>query len=374
MINQLQIINFKSHKSTIVDLKNLTIFCGENGVGKSSVIQSLLLLKQTHDKSKLQEHLSLNFPLCNIGKTKDALYEFNDGVDKNKIIFKISDAHKDYCWVFDASKEYDFLNRINNIEESKDYNKLSLFTSNFQYISAARVADYKSNDYEVVTNKQLSINEGKGELTAHFLYEYQKEIVVNKELLHETESDPYLLSQTSAWEREISKGVNVLPKKVGENYEIRYSFDTPDYGKTQEFSSSNVGFGLSYTLPILIAILSAQKDALIIIENPEAHLHPNGIGRLTELICLASQAGIQIIIETHSDHIINGILVQCKKFEKKQKGIDRNNVSIYQFNRNEKEYCTKPIKIEIKDGGRLLNQPEGFFDQIEMDLEELMGF
>lgn len=172
MIKNIQIINFKSHKDTTVDLRNLTVFCGENGVGKSSLIQSLLLLKQTHNKSKLQEHLSLNFPLCNIGKTKDALYEFNDGIDKNKIIFKISDSHNNYSWVFDASKEYDFLNRINKIEDSFGYDELSLFTSNFQYLSAARVAQYKSNDYEVVTNRQLSINGGKGELTAHFLYEY----------------------------------------------------------------------------------------------------------------------------------------------------------------------------------------------------------
>jgi predicted ATPase len=127
-------------------------------------------------------------------------------------------------------------------------------------------------------------------------------------------------------------------------------------------------------MPILVAILSAQKGALIIIENPEAHLHPNGIAKLTELICLASQAGIQIILETHSDHIINGILVQSKKFEQKEKGIDRNNVSIYHFFRDEKEHCTIPNEIKILEGGRLSKQPEGFFDQIEIDLEKLMGF
>jgi predicted ATPase len=374
MINLLQIVNFKSHKDTTVHLKNLTVFCGENGVGKSSLIQSLLLLKQTHNKSKLHEHLSLNKPLCDIGKTKDALYEFNDGDNKNEIAFVITDENLEYSWIFDASKEYDFLNRKNDIDDSSGYEKLSLFSNNFQYVSAARLAEYKSNDYEVLSNKQVSVELGKGELTAHFLYQYQKDLKVNEVLLHPSETDPYLLSQITAWEREISKGVNILPQKVGESYEIKYSFDVPDYGKTQEFSTSNVGFGLSYTLPILVAILSAKNDALIIIENPEAHLHPNGIAKLTELICLAAQAGIQIILETHSDHIINGILVQCKKFEQSKKGIDRNNVSIYQFDRDEKEHCTKAIKIEIEGDGLIRYPPKGFFDQFSIDRRFLLDF
>ncbi|MCF6140698.1 DUF3696 domain-containing protein [Flavobacterium sp. K77] len=371
MINLLRIVNFKSHKDTTVQLKNLSVFCGENGVGKSSLIQSLLLLKQTHNKSKLQEHLSLNKPLCDIGKTKDALHEFNDGENKNEIVFVIADENKEYSWMFDASKEYDFLNRINDIDDSSGYENLSLFTNDFQYISAARIAEYESDDYEVSSNKQISIRLGKGELTAHFLYEYQKDLKVNQDLHHWSESDPYLLSQVTAWEREISKGVNVLPKKVGENYEIRYSFDVPDYGQTQEFSSSNVGFGLSYTLPILVAILSAKKGALIIIENPEAHLHPKGISKLNELICLASQAGIQIIIETHSDHIINGILVQSKLFEETKRGIDKDNVSIYQFERDENYHCSVANKVEVKEGGRISFAPEGFFDQSTIDTDFL---
>ncbi len=374
MINSIQIVNFKSHKDTTVHLKSLTVFCGENGAGKSSLIQSLLLLKQAHNKSKLHEHLSLNKPLCDIGKTKDALHEFNDGENKNEIAFIIADEDIEYSWIFDASKEYDFLTRINDIADSSGYESLSLFTNNFQYVSAARIAEYESDDYEVSFNKQVSIKLGKGELTAHFLYQYQKELKVNIDLLHSLENDPYLLSQVTAWQREISKGVNVLPKKVGENYEIKYSFDVPDYGQTQEFSSANVGFGLSYTLPILVAILSAKKGALIIIENPEAHLHPNAIAKLTELICLAAQAGIQIILETHSDHIINGILVQSKKFEQGEKGIDRENVSIYHFDRDENEHCTQAKEVKIEEDGLIRYPPKGFFDQFSIDRRFLLDF
>lgn len=134
------------------------------------------------------------------------------------------------------------------------------------------------------------------------------------------------------------------------SYEIKYSFNTDasPTGVTQEFTAKNVGFGLSYALPIIVAILSAQKDALLLIENPEAHLHPYGQAKLTELMCLAAQAGIQIIIETHSDHIINGALVACK-----QEKINKENIGIYQFNRDEEQHCAKATQIEVLEGGRI---------------------
>ncbi len=374
MINQLQIINFKSHKNTSLDLKNLTVLCGQNGVGKSSIIQSLLLLRQTNLKGRLDKVLALNAPLCFIGKVKDAIYQFNEGETKEKISFHIKDNTQQYFWVFDASKELDFLNIIQQESSFKGYKKLSLFTSDFQFLSASRSSEYKSDDYEVITQKQISLNEGKGELLGHFLYEYGKKIKVIDACLHDSDKSAFLLNQTTAWEREISKGVNILPNKLGESYEIRYSFDISSFGPTDAFSSNNVGFGLSYSLPIIVAILSAQKDALIIIENPEAHLHPNGIAKLTELICLAAEAGIQIIIETHSDHVINGILVQCKRFEEREKGISKDHVSIYHFDRDEKEHCTEAKKINIEEGGRVRYTPRGFFDQFTLDRKYLMGF
>ncbi len=128
-------------------------------------------------------------------------------------------------------------------------------------------------------------------------------------------------------------------------------------------------------MPLLVAVLSAKKGSIIIIENPEAHLHPNGISRLTELFCIAAQAGIQIIIETHSDHIINGVAVQCVIHEQnQQKGIDKNLLKIYQFYRDQKENFTTSQLIPIEEGGRLTSNPNGFFDQIQLDLEKILGF
>ena len=112
MITQLQVINLKSHKKTTLETKNLSVFCGQNGVGKSSLIQSLLLLRQTNLKGRLDKVLSLNDPLCYIGKVKDAIYQFNEGEYKDRIGFILQENEQKYTWIFDASKELDFMEII----------------------------------------------------------------------------------------------------------------------------------------------------------------------------------------------------------------------------------------------------------------------
>lgn len=374
MIKELRIINFKSHKNTILALGNLTILAGQNGVGKSSIIQSLLLLRQTNQKNRLDKILELNEPLCYLGKSNDVLYQFENEEFENEIHFVLSNHIHDFSFCFDAQGNSDYLTRIGDNSDSSGYESLNLFGNNFQYISAHRNTDYESKDYDVKELKQISYKEGKGELVAQFLYEYGRKHTILPQLKHPNEDDLTLLNQVNAWEREISSNVNVKTELIGNNYDIKYTFNTDSkFGETDEFSKQNVGFGLSYALPIIVAILSAEKKSLIIIENPEAHIHPYGVSKLIELISIAAEAGIQIIVETHSDHIINGVLVQCKNFEGiEQRGINSENVKIYHFNRNETEHSTDAKEIGIKKGGKLINRPLGFFDQMGKDLRKLI--
>ncbi|MBP1631557.1 MAG: hypothetical protein H6Q15_2450 [Bacteroidetes bacterium] len=127
-------------------------------------------------------------------------------------------------------------------------------------------------------------------------------------------------------------------------------------------------------MPIIVAILSASKDSILFIENPEAHLHPKGQAKLAELISLAAEAGVQIVLETHSDHIINGILVQIKRKESENIGISKDHVSMYHFTRNNEKHTSVATSITIEDGGRIIYAPNGFFDQFTIDRKYLMGF
>ena len=108
---------------------------------------------------------------------------------------------------------------------------------------------------------------------------------------------------------EISPGVRLNVKRYSEmdlmTFGVTYSLG--HQVASSEYRPTNVGFGITYALPIVVSVLSARPGSLVIIENPEAHLHPRGQVKMGELLCQASAAGIQILIETHSDHVLNGI-------------------------------------------------------------------
>ena len=379
MITALHIKNFKSHRDTPLSLANLTILAGANGVGKSSVLQTLLLLRQSYQKHRLNEGLDLNQPLCGIGTAKDALYQY---ADNETITFEIeTTAEERLAWQFtprDQDLAETFI-KATQTPTAADLSAFSLFTNDFQYLSAARLAPqggYRKDDYVVEQQRQLSYEKGQGEFTAHFLNYYGKRKKIKFENLKHPQTDvKSLQDQTTAWEREICQNINIHVHKLGNGFEIKYSFNRQG-GEfpTDEFRAENVGFGVTYALPIIVAILSAEKDSLLLFENPEAHLSPHGQSRLAELMALAAQNGVQIIAETHSDHIINGTLVAAKNYQDTGRGIAHDKVKIYQFDRDEATHATQAIDIPVSEDGRILRPPKGFFDQIEQDLDTLMGF
>lgn len=381
MIKEITLQSFKSHSNTTLSLGNITILCGANGVGKSSTIQSLLLLRDTYIRDRSFDNLDLKSKSVKVGTVSDAIYEFSE---MDGFIFKISTDDKTFDFVYEADTEDAMTKTFVRLNEEssnipEDVHTESLFNKNFQYISAFRLGpqeQYFKEDKIVTIYGQISDNDGQAEYFVHFLDHY-KNIEVLDAIVYNGSQFKDLLSQVIAWEKAISSGINIEVQDLGKlGYALRYSYDAERSlsGKTKNFEAINVGFGLTYVMPILVAILSAKPGALIIIENPEAHLHPNGISGLVQLLALAAQAGIQIIIETHSDHVINGILVQCQQFDKKNRGVDRNLVSLYQFSRDKKDQNSLAKRILIDENGRLEEQPDGFFDQIDKDLEKLMGF
>ncbi len=382
MIKEIHLKNFKSHKDTVLAVSNLTVLCGSNGVGKSSAVQALLLLRESYLANSKFDYLDLKSNPINIGTVKDALYEF---ADDNIIGFRIITDTNDLSYSFETSLSemsrtlMKKSKEIEHVYQPEILGNENLFNKNCQFISAARIGPqptYVKDDVIVDVYNQISVIEGRAEHFLHYLVRNGDKSVL-PELINENLKDADdLFYQTTAWEREICSGVDIVIEDLGSiGYSLNYKFSTGTTdGKTSAFKSINVGFGLSYVMPILVAILSAPKGALIIIENPEAHIHPNGLSKLAELICIAAQAGIQLIVETHSDHIINGILVQCKKFEDTGKGISKDNISLYHFERNFEQQIAIPVKIEIQAEGGITYAPIGFFDQFTLDRKFLMGF
>ena len=74
-------------------------------------------------------------------------------------------------------------------------------------------------------------------------------------------------------------------------------------------SPVHTGFGLTQVLPIVVAALSADEGDILLVENPEVHLHPAGQALMGQFLAKVALAGVQVIVETHSDHILNGVRV-----------------------------------------------------------------
>lgn len=375
MITKLKIANFKSHKLTELSLGYLTLLTGLNSSGKSSVLHSFLLLRQSFKKGRLHKGLDLNEPLVDIGKGNDALYRY---AKENEIIkFELStDDNVLYNFCFDVNGRYDdsFIPAIENNTSVEEVKPLPFFNNNFQYLSASRLAAiefYPVDSYAVEEERQVSRNYGQGELVAHFLEFYGQHrdfSVSEKLLLHPNTSSSKLIDQVIAWEQEISPRLSIRTQKVADKITFNYGYKSSgDNIPLDNLSSKNIGFGISYSLGIVVAILAARKGDLLLIENPEAHLHPKGQSKLAELICLAAQSGIQLIIESHSDHIFNGLRKSI--FSKK---IGNEKVKTYFFKTNELN-TTVVDEIKLSEMGRITNPVRDFFDQFDNDLDELIG-
>ena len=137
-------------------------------------------------------------------------------------------------------------------------------------------------------------------------------------------------------------------------------------GTKTETRATHVGFGLSYALPIIVAALSLSPDGLLLVENPEAHLHPYSQSRMGAFLALMASTDRQIFVETHSEHVVNGIRLAVRygliPFEK---------VRIYFFHNTLASEQSKVSEIKVDARGALSSWPPGFFDQIEQDLAKL---
>ncbi|WRH65629.1 MAG: DUF3696 domain-containing protein [Planktothrix sp. GU0601_MAG3] len=100
-----------------------------------------------------------------------------------------------------------------------------------------------------------------------------------------------------------------------------------------------------------------KPETLILIENPESHLHPKGQSHIGELLGIAASCGIQVVVETHSDHVLNGICLAVKRSE-----INYKDVQIHYFQREQRneKMATEIISPNIDEDGRIDEWPEGF--------------
>jgi len=349
MIDSVFIKGFKCFDEVDMELSGITLLTGVNSGGKSSFIQALLLLSQNVSYRKLSP---LNGHLVSIGRfvearnfvtnSKEFYIEITSG--KNKLSYRFT-GEGDDC-VSEKLSCDDELVRI------FDYNQRHI-----HYLCADRIG------VKDIYNKNLDQADKYGvfgEYALDFL-EKNKSIKLDERLIKDS-SSLTLEAQLNYWLKYILNAEISTEDIIGtDRVKVEYS-----YQGLRKLRPSNIGSGISYIISALIIGLSAESGDLILLENPEIHLHPKAQAKLTEFFVCIANFGAQLIIESHSDHIYNGIRRNINK-----NTISPTDVAIYFF--QTKGGLSEPTRIEINKCGQVINHQEGLFDQFDNDLDELLG-
>lgn len=393
MIKEIRLKHFKSFEdSGVLRLSLINLFAGKNGRGKSSVMQSLLLLAQSFDKDRGIRSLDLNGSFVNLGSFDD-LNRRDGKAPSFSISFKTDDE-------IDNDITCEFIRDTTDSRKAKIKELTVDNVSKMETVAATSVISSEDGSPILLENGGLLLGESNEKQIGA-----TSDIVGFNQFLNVTfisadrKGGVDYIKQDTAWSKEKGVGIHgeyvmnmlefaseeqreevnnlfrlildggAVVTKLNEEREEIYMYIDPA-GSENGFKPSNVGFGYSYILSILISIVMSDKGSKLFIENPEAHLHPSAQAKLVEVIVeLARKKNIQLFIESHSDHVLHGLQLAVMGDKMRQ-----SDFSVFFFSFKEGESNLSDVKqLEISPRGHIRRPPIGFCDQAEMDLSKLIG-
>lgn len=345
MITSLKIENLKSIAKQDFTFKPLTILAGTNSSGKSSIIQSLLFYSYCAHKN-----LHLEGYLDNLGELR-SLLNLHAKEQQIKITPSINTKKLPTLIYEIQNKQW---------EELKD-SKFPAFEEGLFYLCANRIGQ------ENIAKKHKTLRSGcNGEYLFGFFHECKSKALKNKRLISDKNSDS-LSAQVIFWLKEILDLNLELQTQEIDNTNVKVSYKNNDLINGAELSPFNLGAGVSYLTKILILGLSLEQGDILIVENPEVHLHPKAISKLACFFVFLANAGIQVVLETHSEHILNKMRYSVFKGK-----ISEQDAQIYYREQIEEGFISLNINRRgkyIDENGQVIKFPTGFFDS---DLDELL--
>lgn len=369
MFAEITIDNFKCFGlPQTFHFSKVNVFSGFNGRGKSTVLQSLLLVAQSYYKNDTLELLETKGNFCNLGLFVDLL---SFGTEKNHISFSFKGDKKDDKELKLVYREKDdrvgrlselWIDKKNYIEGRSDLegSKKTEEATFWNYPKEVE-AYFKSIRYISANRQGPTIFEVKDEVN-----QFNPVGVNGEHILNMIAGNKSLQEKISSIVSRIMDGGEIdIIGDQDKNIDVLSLFFKNTFAKQEsKIKSINFGFGYTYVLPIIIAA-STMTDGILIIENPEAHLHPRAQSKLIkELVLLANENNVQLFIESHSEHIVNAVRLctLCEKYK-----INNNDVKIYFFG---KDMSVKLLKLSPE--AQISEWPYGFFDQQEKDVAEIL--
>ena len=387
MLTNIALRNFKCFESLNLHLAPLTLLTGFNAAGKSTTLQSILLIAQSLRSGNRSAELPLNGPLARLGTpgeilnsgSGDVVFAFEDDLvevewalhaeDRSKgvamrvshVATKTSEGRKEYC-------DLERCEQLLPIGIGAEAVKLVERLGETIFISAVRqgTADvFPSPDDPSPVHADVGV---QGEFAPWWFQRFLDD-EIDEARCNPADQAKTLYRQFNSWANEFFPGAQGNAQAVEKTNLMRLELRIGDTGDWRR--PANIGYGLTYAFPVIVAGLLAKPGQILIIDSPEAHLHPLGQSQMGRFLAQIAAAGVQVIIETHSDHVLSGVRLAVR-----DQNISHENVAVHFFNHSIQTtgYMARVVSPMIDKSGNLSEWPEGFFDQSEKDLARLAGW
>ena len=385
MLTQIDLLDFKCFGLLRLPLRPLTLLSGANASGKSTVMQALVLLHQTMREHEWSRNLMLNGAAVQLGTVADVIDQVHGR--RSCVIGLLDSSTRWFRWDFEGERDelsmavvhvyVDGVDRMDksdplhyllpsNLPASSGGDSLTELLRGLIYLTAERLGP---REYYALGNPQPTPVIGPaGEHAVGVLYGGRDEFVLTSLVIEG--SPPTLLRQVEAHMSRFFPGcelvIDKIPRASAVTLGLRTSRDV-DFHRPV-----HTGFGLTQVLPIVVAALSANQGGLLLIENPEVHLHPVGQAAMGRFLAEVSAAGVQVILETHSDHVLNGIRRAVRSGT-----VPADEVALHFFRPRREEEQGRVVQVQspvLDSDGNIDTWPEGFFDQFDKDMNYFAGW
>lgn len=362
MIARLGIRRFKGFKAVDLELGQLTVLTGLNSAGKTSTVQALLLLRQALRGDAVvalngPDGLALGEPLDVLhrgsgAETIELTLETTGPTEPSRVVLALPEERAMHLQVREGA--------------SAAPSALTQPEPAFTYLCAERHGPRDTLTAHATDVETLGVGVF-GEHTAQVLALQERFAVDSGRHAPQDKhigALRFLTRQTELWLSRIlgtAGSLRIEARWIEGTTVTTLRFQMP--GQQAEWTRpQNVGFGVSYALPIVVAGLRAPKGGLLVVENPEAHLHPAGQSVMGAFLAQVAASGVQVVVETHSDHVINGVR---RAVAERAVTLDPDAVAVLYFR---PDAPGGHDRIQLRETGELSAWPAGFFDQLEQDL------
>lgn len=378
-IAKITLENFKCFEALEFPCAPLTLLTGFNASGKSTVLQALLLLTQGLRVGLQTNLLPLNGDFVSLGSGGDVVRHYS--ADPT-IRLGVKTDEEEILWHFATMKELSARGLLGVVDVGYENGdgvknwKAELLPAEVReapvvatlqsivFVGAARGRQRETFPVPRVPGGRAGDVGAEGEYGAYWYLEGADD-EVDRARRHPSDDRETVRSQVEAWVNDLFPGGRVKVDRLAADAPVQLTFST---SKTSPWSKpANVGFGLNYVFPMLVAVLTARKGTVVVVDSAEAHLHPRAQSAVGRLLAQMANAGLQIFLETHSDHLLNGVRLAVR-----QGLLAPEHAAVHFFGAGED--AGNVTAISIDRNGAVSDWPEGFFDQTERDLAVLSGW